>query len=195
MRGLRATVVGVFALAAGFSADAARAEVLSFHAALDGRSGAEPTGSAATAAALIEVDTATQRVSVDMAVEGITVDRLWDRLVAAPAGPIHFHKYATPDGGEAVLVLPVPYGADYRPTPSGLHVGMKSYDYVAGAKLLQSALSFDEFVAAMRGGLVVLNIHTQAFNPGEISGRVVPGRGDHASRAAAAGGSQGASRP
>ena len=37
--------------------------------------------------------------------------------------------------------------------------------------------TFDGFVAAMQGGLIVLNIHTDAFNPGEISGRV--GGGDH----------------
>jgi hypothetical protein len=70
------------------------------------------------------------------------------------------------------LVLPLPYGADYRGTKHGLRVTMKGYDYDAGAKLLKSDLTFDAFVAAMRGGLVILNVHTDAFNPGEISGRV-----------------------
>ena len=51
---------------------------------------------------------------------------------------------------------------------------MKDYDYVAGAKLLNSTLSFDDFVAGMKSGLIVLNIHTDKFNPGEISGLVVP---------------------
>ena len=51
---------------------------------------------------------------------------------------------------------------------------MKDYDYVAGAALLKSTLSFDDFVAGMKGGLIVLNIHTDKYNPGEISGLVVP---------------------
>jgi hypothetical protein len=49
---------------------------------------------------------------------------------------------------------------------------MKDYDYRAGAKLVGSTLTFDEFVAAMRSGLVILNVHTDKHNPGEISGRV-----------------------
>ena len=153
----------------------AQAEILTFHAALDGKYGDEPTGSDATGQARIRVDTELRLVSVDMAVQGIAVEALWDTLVATPVGPIHFHKYATPDGGAAVLVLPVPYGAGYRATPNGLHVTMQDYDYAAGAALLKSTLTFDEFVAAMRSGLVILNVHTDEFNPGEISGRVVEG--------------------
>jgi hypothetical protein len=74
-----------------------------------------------------------------------------------------------------VLVLPLPYGADYRATRSGLRVTMKDYDYTAGAALLKSTLTFDEFVAAMKSGLVILNVHTDAFHPGEISGKVAEG--------------------
>jgi hypothetical protein len=151
----------------------AQAEVLKFRAALDGQQGAEPTGSAATGSAVVTVDTERRRVSIDMKLDGITPEALWDRLVAAPIGPIHFHKYASTVGGESVLVLPVPYGPSYRATRRGLRVSMKDYDYAAGAKLLKSALSFEDFVAAMRSGLVVLNIHTDAFNPGEISGTVI----------------------
>ena len=159
-------------LAVGLGAMPAQAETLAFRAALDGKYGAEPTGSAATGKARIKVDTKRRLVSLDMTLDGITADALWDKLVAAPIGPIHFHKYATAAGGASVLVLPVPYGANYRPTKRGLRVTMKDYDYQAGAKLLNSKLTFEEFVAALRSGLVVLNIHTDAFNPGEISGRV-----------------------
>ncbi len=35
---------------------------------------------------------------------------------------------------------------------------MKDYDYDAGAKLLNSTLTFDEFLTALRSGLVVLNV-------------------------------------
>lgn len=173
MFGTRLFALGamIFAVAAPVPASA---KVLKFHAALDGRYGSAPTGSAATGRAKIRVDTVTRRVSVDLRVEGIKVEDLWDKLVAAPIGPVHFHKYATAAGGESVLALPLPYGADYRPTATGLRVRMKGYDYVAGAALLKSTLGFDEFVAGMKGGLIVLNVHTDKHNPGEISGLVVP---------------------
>jgi hypothetical protein len=164
------------ALAAGLGAAPAQAEILTFHAALDGKSGAEPTGSTATGTATVKVDTERRRVSVDMMVAGITADALWDKLVAAPIGPIHFHKYATPAGGDAVLVLPLPYGASYHAAKNGLAVTVKDYDYAAGAALLKSTLSFEDFIAAMGSGLVVLNVHTDKFNPGEISGKVSGGQ-------------------
>jgi hypothetical protein len=172
---IRKRMLGTLLAAAAFAAAPAQAEILTFHAKLDGKYGSEPTGSAATAKARIRVDTERRRVSLDLDVDGITTDNLWDKLVAAPIGPIHFHKYATPEGGASVLVLPLPYGADYKATKRGLRVTMKDYDYVAGAKLLNSTLTFDDFVAALRGGLVILNIHTDAHNPGEISGRVKTG--------------------
>jgi len=166
-------LVGI-AAAAGAAASA-EAKVLTFHVALDGKYGTEPSGSAATGKARIKVDTDTKHVSVDLTVDGITRDALWDKLVAAPIGPIHFHKYAVAGGRDAVLVLPLPYGADYHATKTGLHVDMKDYDYVAGSGLVKSTLSFDDFVAALRSGLVVLNVHTDAFNAGEISGKVIEG--------------------
>src|SRR3954447_4026018 len=151
----------------------AEARTLTFHAALDGTSGPEPTGSAATGKAKIKVDTDRRRVSVDLGIEGITAPQLWAKLVAAPIGPIHFHKYASAAGGDSVLVLPLPYGPAYRTLPHGLRVKMADYDYMAGAKLLNSPLSFEDFVAAMKSGLVMLNVHTDKFNAGEISGKVV----------------------
>jgi hypothetical protein len=170
----------ILALAASIAAAAAMpapasAEILKFHAKLDGQYGPSPTGSPASGRAAVRVDTATHRVSVDLDVTGVTVDELWDKLVAAPIGPIHFHKYATAAGGDSVLALPLPFGPDYHATKRGLRVKMKNYDYVAGAALLKSTLSFDDFVAGMKTGLIVLNIHTDKYNPGEISGLVVPG--------------------
>ena len=152
----------------------ASAKMLKFHALLDGHYGSEPSGSAATGRATVRVDTKAHRVSVELDVTGIAVDNLWDKLVAAPVGPIHFHKYASISGGDSELALPLPFGLGYRPTPSGMHVSMKDYDYDTGAGLLNSTLTFDDFVAAMDEGLIVLNIHTDKFNAGEISGLVVP---------------------
>lgn len=163
------------AFAASTSSICAEAKVLTFRAQLDGKYGDKPTGSAATGTALIKVDTDKKSVGVDLQVDGITVEQLWDKLLQAPIGPIHFHKYATAAGGESVLVLPLPYGPDYKATAHGLRVTRKNQDYATGAALLKSTLSFDDFVAAMQSGLVVLNIHTDAFNPGEISGRVIAG--------------------
>ena len=162
-----------FAAALALAATPAGAKVLNFHADLNGTSGPEPTGSAATGKARIKVDTQRRRVSVDLGIDGITAPQLWAKLVAAPIGPIHFHKYASAAGGASVLVLPLPYGPAYRTLPHGLRVRMTGYDYDAGAKLLNSTLSFDDFVEAMESGLVVLNVHTDKFNAGEISGKVV----------------------
>lgn len=136
MRISKAVLGTLFALAAGSGAMPAQAENVAFHAVLDGKYGTQPTGSDATGRARIKVDTKRRLVSLDMSLDGITADALWDKLVAAPIGPIHFHKYATAAGGDSVLVLPVPYGASYRPTKRGLRVTMKDFDYSAGAKLL-----------------------------------------------------------
>jgi hypothetical protein len=162
-------------LAAALAAAPAQAKILKFHAALDGKYGDAPTGSTATGNARIRVDTDRRRVTVYLDVDGIAPAALWKKLVAAPIGPIHFHKYASAAGGDSVLVLPLPYGANYRATRHGLHVTMKDYDYAAGARLLKSTLSFEEFIAAMKSGLVILNVHTEAHNPGEISGKVAEG--------------------
>lgn len=171
------SVIGLCLMAFGAGAvSPAQAEKLTFRAMLDGKYGAEPTGSGATGKAEIEVDTDRQTVSVDLAVDGITPEKLWDKLVAAPIGPIHLHKYASPEGGASVLVVPLPYGPNYVATKNGMRVIAKDYDYAAGAALLKSSLSFNDFVSALQSGLIVVNIHTDAFNPGEISGRVGGGK-------------------
>ena len=87
-------------------------------------------------------------------------------------GPIHLHNYKA--DGVVDLVLPAPFGAAYKDTPRGFSVTMKGYSYEKGAKLLKSDLSFDDFMKAMVGGQVVLNVHTNRFSNGEISGKVRP---------------------
>ena len=71
-------------------------------------------------------------------------------------------------------VLPVPYGANYRATKTGFHVSMRDYSYAEGAKLLNDQDTFDEFVDALNAGKIVINIHTDKFPDGEISGKVIP---------------------
>ena len=65
-------------------------------------------------------------------------------------------------------------GPAYTPRGDGFHVAMSHFDYAKGAALLHSDTSFDDFIAALRNGAVVLNIHTNAEHDGEISGDVVP---------------------
>jgi hypothetical protein len=151
---MRMLFAGVLALGmAAVAAAPAQAKIMKFHATLDSKSVYTTTGSEATAQA--------------------RMFQLWSKLMKAPIGPIHFHKVAAAGAGSGVaLVFPLPFGPLYHPTPRGIHVKMDKYDYAAGAKLLNSSLPFDDFVAAMKSGLMILNIHTEKFNQGEISGLV-----------------------
>ena len=168
---LQATTLAAIAAALVGSAPA-RAEIVDFHAKLDGISGAAPTGSPATGEARIRVNTQTRRVSAELKVKGITLADLWDPLVAGPIGPVHLHTYAAVEDGTSALALPLAFGPAYRPTDEGFQVVTQESDYAAGAVLVNSDLDFNAFLSAMRAGRVVINVHTDAFNPGEISGRV-----------------------
>ncbi|MDB5679640.1 CHRD domain-containing protein [Sphingomonas bacterium] len=162
----------IVAIAAIALASPAAAKTLTFRATLGGTTAPATTGSPASGKAVIKVDTSTKRVSVELDVTGITLDQLSKNLIAKPVGPIHFHVYRTADDVE--LILPLPYGPNYRATKAGFHVTVRGYDYAAGAKLINSGADFEEFVNAMRGQRVVLNIHTDKFPDGEISGKVMP---------------------
>lgn len=163
----------LIAAVAIIAATPAAAKTLTFRATLSGIAPPTTTGSPARGKAVIKVDTSSKRVSVDLDVTGITIDQLADGLVAKPIGPIHFHVYRTADDVE--LILPLPYGPDYRTTSKGFRVTMRGYDYAAGAKLINSGADFDEFVNGLRGQRIVLNVHTDKFPNGEISGTVMPG--------------------
>ena len=167
MRLLPVVAVAAFVL----STNPAAARTLTFRATLSGIAPPTTTGSPARGHAVIKVDTSSQRVSVDLDVTGITIDQLNDGLVAKPVGPIHFHVYRSADDVE--MILPVPFGADYHATRTGFRVTMRGYDYATGAKLLNSGASFDEFVNGLRGQRIVLNVHTDKFPDGEISGTVM----------------------
>jgi hypothetical protein len=154
-----------------------------YHAVLGGDTPSTRTGSKATGEAHVTVDRQAQTIDITLNVTGITIDQLWDNLVAAPVGPIHLHIYASHDhsaSDTSALLLPVPFGAPYAPTVDGFTVTVKEYPYAQGAALLKSDKSFADFVAALDNGLVVMNIHTDAFQPGEISGDVTRMGGSHA---------------
>jgi hypothetical protein len=142
-----------------------------FSAKLSGDVETSKTGSKAIGTARIVVDTEKKTVDMTMDFTGLKIADLSDGLVARPMGPIHLHNYLP--GGEVVLVLPTPFGAGYADTAGGFKVTMKGYSYAAGAELLKSTLSFDDFLKAMASGTVVLNVHTDKFGSGEISGQVI----------------------
>jgi hypothetical protein len=159
------------------AASPAAARELAFTAQLSGQTASTSTGSKATGQARILVDTEAKTVDVSLDVAGLKPDELRTTLVAKPIGPIHMHLYASRDHGPsagASLVLPLPYGPSYSATADGFQVRAKAMDYAHGASLVNGTASFDEFVAALQSGQVVLNIHTNRFPEGEISGDVTP---------------------
>lgn len=169
-----ASILGALALLA---ATPAQAQVAAFTATLSGHGAPTDTGSDATGKARIFVDTDARTVDITLDVEGITMDQLWGALAHASMGPIHLHKYASnvhTDTGSSSLAFPLPMGANYMPTPKGFHVEIRRASYAEAATMLNSNLSFPDFMTAMGNGQIVLNIHTNAFHDGEISGEVDP---------------------
>lgn len=165
---------GLFAIVASafFAAGSAYAGGITFSAKLGGHEAPTNTGSNATGTASIIVDAEQQTVSAMMKVVGIRFADFAAHIVHAPVGPIHLHRYAA--NGEVSLLVPFPMNAAYAETPDGFTLVVLHYPYAQGAKVLNSNVPFDGFVAAMKSGSVVLNVHTNAFRDGEISGVVKP---------------------
>lgn len=158
---------------------AAQARSLTYTAALSGNSASASTGSTATATAEIIVDTKAMTVAVRMQVIGMPLAALWDTLVAAPIGPVHLHQYAGTDLSDpnaSMLAFPLPFGPSYHATEDGFAVDTGPQSYAKGMATLGSKASFEQFVAALDRGAIVLNIHSDSFNAGEISGPVVKAR-------------------
>lgn len=160
------------AIAAALFATPAAAAELSFTASLDGAAAPTNTGSLATGTAQVSVDTEARTVSVHMQIHGLSRDDLWDHVIHAGMGPVHLHLYAA--DGDITLLVPFPYGATYTATPDGFALDVTNYSYAEGAAVLQSDVSFDAFVASLGSDFIYLNIHTDTFQDGEISGRLVP---------------------
>jgi hypothetical protein len=159
------------------AATPAAARELAFKANLSGATPSTSTGSKATGQARIAVDTDAQTVDVVLNVEGLKIEDLWTNLLHSPMGAIHLHVYGGHDhggGADSALMFPLPYGPNYVATPKGFKFEMKAEPYAAGAKLVNSKATFDEFVAALSNGRIVVNIHTNSKNDGEISGDVSP---------------------
>lgn len=150
-----------------------------YHATLDGVDGTAITHSPATGTADIRVDTNNRRVDVRLAIRGLTIDDLLDRMVSAPIGPIHLHIYPGrgADGqyvGASLLALPLPFGSGYRAAEGGFVVELNAYDFDAAMATMAASnepvMTFEQFTAALDQGRIVVNIHTDRFGDGEIAG-------------------------
>jgi CHRD domain-containing protein len=167
---MRVFVFAVAALAACASAPA-QATQIHYTATLNGHQQPTDTGSAATGSAWIDVDTATQTVDARIEIHGLHMSDLAAHLSHAPMGPMHLHRY---QGDDVTLILPFPMGPTYSETADGFTVTLHHYAYSDGAAIVQSGLSFDQFLAALSRDPIFLNIHSERFGEGEISGRLVP---------------------
>jgi len=165
---MRALIFAVAALAACASTPA-QATQIHYTATLNGHQEPTTTGSAATGTARIDVDTATQTVDAQIEIHGLRMAELAQHLSHAPMGPMHLHRY---QGDDVTLILPFPMGATYVETADGFTVTVHHYAYADGAAIVQSGLSFDQFLAALDHDPIFLNIHTERFGEGEISGRL-----------------------
>ena len=98
------------------------------------------------------------------------MSQLAAHLARSPMGPMHLHRY---QGDDVTLILPFPMGSAYVETADGFTVTVSHANYADGAAIVQSGLSFEQFLAALRSDPVFLNLHTERFGEGEISGRLV----------------------
>ena len=141
-----------------------------FIATLRGDNATTNTGSKATGDAKLVVHGDKQTVDLTLTVKGLAMGDLSEHLSHMPVGPVHLHLYQA--NGDSSLLLPFPMGAAYAKTGDGFTLTATNFSYVDGAKILASDITFDGFVKDLQSGAVVLNIHTQKFADGEISGKV-----------------------
>lgn len=151
-------------------ANVASTSKLQFAAALSGSQYPTSTGSLATGTAEFEIDRSMQQIDVRITVKGLNLAQLSKQLSSAPIGPMHLHRY---QGDNVSLIMPFPMSAVYADTPDGFTVTMRRSAFAKSAEILNSGISFDQFLAALRDDPVYLNIHTERFGEGEISGRLV----------------------
>ena len=168
-----ATLVAAFMASALMSGSLASASVLTYVSTLtDDQEAPAPTGSSAIGEAILTLDTVAETLAVDLTVTGISVDGLWETLVAAPVGPIHLHN--APVGVNGPIAVPFPFGGTYSDTAAGFDLNVPTTSYSTLASIAGSPLSFSQFLAELDAGNIYFNVHTDAFNGGEIRGLVTP---------------------
>lgn len=149
----------------------AQAAVLEYESFLDSRQSTTGSDSRAIGAATLSVDTVTERLTFMLTVTRITLDDLWDTLVAAPVGPIHLHN--APAGQTGPVVVPFAFDMQtYSGNDTGFLLEMEDFGYSDAASLSGTGLSFSDFVAQLDAGNFYINVHTDAWNAGEIRGQL-----------------------
>lgn len=150
----------------------AQAAQITYHATLSGARDPTNTGSAATGAGTVVVDTDAQTIDATIEIHGITFAELSQHLAHSRMGPIHLHQYHA--NGDVDLIVPFPFGDSYAETADGFTVTVHNYRYADGQTALGANIPFESFLASLADGKILLNIHTQRFGDGEISGYLVP---------------------
>jgi hypothetical protein len=153
----------------GAASPVAAAE-LRYTATLAGAQYPTETGSAATGTATLTIDTEAQTIDAQIAITGLKFDDLSQHLAHSRLGPMHLHRY---QGDDVTLIAPFPFGESYAETADGFTVTLANFPYAEAAERTRSSLSFEQFLAALANDPIYLNLHTEAFGDGEISGRVV----------------------
>lgn len=161
--------IAAAAACAAFWAAPAAAATLHYIATLSGTQYPTETGSTATGAATLDIDTEAQTIAARIEINGLRTDALSHHLAHSRMGPMHLHRY---QGDDVTLILPFPFNETYAETVDGFTVTVTAYPYADGADRTGSHLSFEQFLAALTSDPIYLNVHTNAFGDGEISGRV-----------------------
>lgn len=158
------------AATAALVAIAGAAEAKSYTAMLDDDQTVPRVLSEATGMATLDVDEATQLLDFTLSVDGLSLDDLWDTLVAAPIGPIHLHDNVR--GQTGPIVIPFAFGPSYTDTADGFELTVTDYAFSEAVALSGSSDTFEEFVAGLDARSYYVNIHTDDANPGEIRGQL-----------------------
>lgn len=149
------------------------AATYSFTSILSGDQEVPPVSTTSSGSAALSVDSTTQTLSFNLNVVGISLDGLFDALVAAPVGPVHLHNAAA--GSNGPIVVPFAFDpATYQDTSDGFSLAVTDFAYSDAVAISGSAVSFADFVAGLRAEDYYINVHSDAFNSGELRGQLAP---------------------
>lgn len=161
-------MLGALALTWALPASAA---ILEYKASLDSSQSTTGSNSTATGTALLLVDTTMETLSFRLGVTGIDRDDLFDALVASPIGPVHIHD--APRGQTGPVAIPFAFNdTDYLTTATGFWLSVTDYAYSDAISLSGFGESFAEFVEGLNQDGYYINVHTDAWNSGEIRGQL-----------------------
>ena len=160
--------LAVLALFAGTTV--AQAATFEFTADLDSGQSTTTSTSTATGSASISVDDVAQTIDFSLVVNGITIDDLWDDLVAAPVGPVHIHDGVA--GATGAIAIPFPFNSTYQSILGGFTINSVGLDYDQATDLAGFDEDFDDFLAGLMGGEYYINVHTDVDNGGAIRGQI-----------------------